>query len=239
MSDDDKTRVSGGRRPAAPQAGRAPRIEGGKIVFYCPSGHRIAADRALAGRSGGKCSKCGAPLEIPDPAGDAAGVKIVIPGEDRPAAGDGEETVDATQDLLPDLDVAAPAPAGGADGDADEPTWDFVAAPAAEPPPALPDIQTWAAEPTIDVGTGDNPTAQLVARLWAERDLAGGIVELHLAGGSVMLPEFFDRRWSQGTHGLFATRAADGTVTITAVAWETVQKIVVRQLAAVPHDMFE
>jgi hypothetical protein len=37
---------------------------------------------------------------------------------------------------------------------------------------------------------------------------------------------------------LFASQAADGSVTLTAVAWETVQKIVVRQLAEVPDDMF-
>jgi hypothetical protein len=76
-----------------------------------------------------------------------------------------------------------------------------------------------------------------VARLWAERD-HGGIVELHLAGGSVILPEFYEPNWSRGTHGLFASQAADGSVTLTAVAWETVLKIVVRQLTAVPDDMF-
>lgn len=238
MTDDDKTRVLGGRRPAAAPSVRTPRIEGGKIVFHCPNGHRIAADRGLAGRSGGKCSKCGAAITIPDPEGEAAVVKIVVP-EERPAAADLQETVDAPQDLLPEVDVAPPPPVASAGGDSTEPTWDFVATPESESPVALPDIQAWSSEPAIDIGAGDNPTAQLVARLWAERDLGGGIVELHLSGGSVMLPEFFDRRWSQGTHGLFATRAADGTVTITAVAWETVQKIVLRQLAAVPHDMFE
>ena len=76
------------------------------------------------------------------------------------------------------------------------------------------------------------------ARLWAERD-HGGIVELHLVGGAVLLPEEFSGRWSGGSHGVFASQAADGSVTLTAVAWDTVQRIVVRQLAAVPGDMFE
>jgi hypothetical protein len=77
-----------------------------------------------------------------------------------------------------------------------------------------------------------------LTRLWTERD-HGGVVELHLEGGAVILPEEFSARWSVGTHGLFASQAADGTVTLTAVAWDTVQRIVVRQLAAVPGDMFE
>ena len=54
----------------------------------------------------------------------------------------------------------------------------------------------------------------------------------------MILPEWYDANWSRGTHGLFASQAADGSVTLTAVAWETVQKIVVRQLTEVPNDMF-
>jgi hypothetical protein len=54
----------------------------------------------------------------------------------------------------------------------------------------------------------------------------------------VILPEFYEPNWSRGSHGLFASQAADGSVTLTAVAWDTVLKVVVRQLTAVPDDMF-
>jgi hypothetical protein len=84
----------------------------------------------------------------------------------------------------------------------------------------------------------ENPTAQLVARLWLERG-HGGVVELHLTGGGVILPEWYEARWSRGTHGLFASQAADGTVTLTAVAWESIQKVVVRQVEGLPDGMFE
>jgi hypothetical protein len=84
----------------------------------------------------------------------------------------------------------------------------------------------------------ENPTAQLVARLWVERG-HGGVVELHLVGGGVILPEWYEARWSRGTHGLFASQAADGTVTLTAVAWESIQKIIVRQVEGLPDGMFE
>jgi hypothetical protein len=87
-------------------------------------------------------------------------------------------------------------------------------------------------------GVADNPTAQLVARLWAERE-HGGKFEIHVTGGGVILPQWYEPRWSRGTHGLFANQAADGTVTLTAVAWESVQKIVVRQVEGLPDGMFE
>ena len=83
-----------------------------------------------------------------------------------------------------------------------------------------------------------NPTAALVTRLFQEKD-HGGIVEVHIAGGSVILPEFYEPRWSAGSHGLFASRAADGTVTLTAVAWDSIQKIIVRQVNGLPDGMFE
>jgi hypothetical protein len=80
--------------------------------------------------------------------------------------------------------------------------------------------------------------ARLVARLWEERE-HGGIVELHLTGGSVILPEWYESKWSRGTHGLFASQTADGTITLTAVAWEAIQKVVVRQVSGLPDGMFE
>ena len=88
----------------------------------------------------------------------------------------------------------------------------------------------------VDVAT--NPTAALVARLFQEVE-HGGVVEVHVAGGSVILPEFYDARWSGGSHGLFASRAADGSVTLTAVAWDSIQKIIVRQVDGLPDGMFD
>jgi hypothetical protein len=55
----------------------------------------------------------------------------------------------------------------------------------------------------------------------------------------VILPEWYEANWSRGTHGLFASQAADGTVTLSAVAWDSIQKIVVRQVEGLPDGMFE
>ena len=54
-----------------------------------------------------------------------------------------------------------------------------------------------------------------------------------------MLFRSFEPQWSRGTHGLFASQAADGTVTLTAVAWDSIQKIIVRQVKGLPDGMFE
>lgn len=84
-----------------------------------------------------------------------------------------------------------------------------------------------------------NPTARLMERLWYERR-HGGVIEVHLAGAvSPILPSYFYPGWSDGSHGLFASIAADGTVTLTAVAWESVQKIVVRHVDSIPPDFLD
>jgi hypothetical protein len=83
-----------------------------------------------------------------------------------------------------------------------------------------------------------HPTASLVARLWEERRL-GGVVEIHMAGGGMIIPDWYDEKWSRGTHGLFASQAQDESVTLTAVAWDSILKIIVRKLKGVPDGMFE
>lgn len=84
----------------------------------------------------------------------------------------------------------------------------------------------------------ENPTARLIARLWQER-AHGGEVELHLSGSSrPILPQFFERDWSQGSHALFARQEPDGTITFEAVAWDSIQRVVVRKVQGLPEDMF-
>ena len=226
----------------------------GTITFQCDNGHRINVPAKLAGKRG-TCSKCGIavviplagqpqPAPAPQPAFDVAAVAppepvaaeafaeppAATPAPDAPAA-------DQFANLFEGPSVAAPAVedvaieindaggesvTGGGSG-----VGDVVAGYAPE--------QFAGPDETTIV---ENPTAQLVARLWLERG-HGGVVELHLTGGGVILPEWYEARWSRGTHGLFASQAADGTVTLTAVSWESIQKVVVRQVEGLPDGMFE
>jgi len=258
-TDEDKTRVL--QRRGANEA--APEAQGEKIVFLCPNGHRVIVAAANAGKRG-KCSKCGSDVTIPRvgeagragpaavesaTAGPAKAVSVKVePAKVPPPAPPLAPPPPATS--VPDIQfqpppepiVEAPVSAeltgGGGDAEAGE-TWDFIGGRPEQPAAEGFEPAAWtAAEGAGGLATeGGNPTAILVGRLWAERQ-HGAVIELHLAGGSVILPEWYDANWSRGTHGLFASQAADGSVTLTAVAWETVQKIVVRQLTEVPNDMF-
>jgi hypothetical protein len=236
-ADDQKTRVLQRRQGAAP-----PEIIDGKIVFHCPNGDRVVVPVALAGKRG-KCSKCGidvtipklgetppAQEEVPAAPAPAPAAAAPEPSPEPPAVTAPEATPATAPEPIPEAPVAAAPPAGGeARGGAG---WDFIAGQSEQ-------SAVWMGGDAAGgfVAEGGNATAALVGRLWAERQ-HGGVIELHLAGGSVILPEWYDANWSRGTHGLFASQAADGSVTLTAVAWETVQKIVVRQLTEVPDDMF-
>lgn len=254
---EEKTRVIRGKKPAP----REPQRVGDKIVFYCPNGDRIIVKAEAAGKRG-TCSKCNVPVVIPV-IGAAEAEEVEQPpvfitnqtaNEPEPAA---EET--AVEPVADDAEAAEPetaAPPVFAPPTAAPPAPAFVAAPAAWPAAAASD-SSGSSQVELDVGglapveersapppppddgvEHANPVARLVARLWMERD-HGGIIELHLVGGSVILPEWYEVNWSRGSHGLFASQAADGSVTLTAVAWEAIQKVVVRQVQGLPDGMFE
>ena len=223
------------------------------ITFPCPNGHRISVPAKLAGKRGA-CSKCGTAVVIPP-------TSVAMSASTAPSAG--RPPVSQT-----DAFAAGGDPHGGEDGTITlqaPPVWPPPMAPVpsaavAQPngvsggPPSSPTghagppvrgegaLQggpgSGASDPFAKGALVANPTALLVARLWAERD-HGGIVELHLVGGSVILPEWYEAAWSQGSHGLFASQAADGSVTLTAVAWDSIQKVVVRQVEGLPDGMFE
>jgi hypothetical protein len=235
MADEDKTRILtwqdvGGTPPEV-----EPRIVDEKIMFACPNGHTLRVPLELGGKRG-KCSKCGVPLQIPAVQHEEESLPVIDTGSNEPVVDEVPPFIDVSVTAKsPPAAATQPSPAGPArvPPPIDDPgteDWNFEVA--GQTAPAAPP----GAWQSVDDGHA-NPTARLVARLWAERD-HGGIVELHLAGGSVILPEFYEPNWSRGTHGLFASQTADGSVTLTAVAWDTVLKIVVRQLTAVPDDMF-
>jgi hypothetical protein len=243
---EEKTRIV----PRSP-----PKQAGDRITFNCDNGHRIVVSAKLAGKRG-TCSKCGIAVVIP--AAAAAAEFAAPPAEAAPelSVSVADEAIPAVP--LPETDAVAEA---GASTEANEFAGLFGAVAAdhtQESPevgvPAEPDFESGASgvgdvlangleagseDPYDTAGIADNPTAQLVARLWTERE-HGGKIEIHLTGGGgVLLPEWYEANWSRGTHALFANQAADGSVTLTAVAWDSVQKVIVRQVQGLPDGMFE
>lgn len=78
----------------------------------------------------------------------------------------------------------------------------------------------------------------LLRQLWDEKE-HGAVIELHLEGGALIVPDWFDIRHSCDTHGLFANQAADGTITMTLVAWDSIKRVIVRNIEGMPDGMFE
>lgn len=143
------------------------------------------------------------------------GVKVTIPTEQPPQTDEPPGSA-----IVSDLSGTAISSADLL-GDAVEPTSPVAAA-----------LEPAAASPK------ESPTARLIARLWQER-AHGGEVELHLAGSSrPILPQFFERDWSQGSHALFGRQEPDGSITLEAVAWESIQRVIVRKVQGLPDGMF-
>ncbi len=239
-----------------PSSADAPRATTGTITFPCPNGHRISVPAKLAGKRGA-CSKCGTAVVIPPvsvaitaPASPPAGRPAQAPGDLFVAGGDPQSGEEGTITLKSPPAWAAALTVPPATGLPGAPVAATSVAPAGAGQPGAagrlpgtgggvePGGQGRDAAIANGAALVANPMALLVARLWAERD-HGGIVELHLVGGSVILPEWYEPAWSQGSHGLFASQAADGSVTLTAVAWDSIQKVVVRQVEGLPDGMFE
>ena len=214
-----------------------------KIGFYCPNGHHVSAPAKLAGKDG-KCSKCNESFVVPSvselkrPSGNA---KSLQPPAQPPAQPSAEPSAQPPAELAEEFGFLK-----------DEPTQepvDPVVLPTDFLTPAQPSRAVSAEESSAHVMTPastqpeafvesiSNPTALLLARMWDERE-QGGIVEIHLTGGGVIKPDGFDEQWSRGTHALFANRTADDKIVLTAVAWDTVQKIIVRHVEFLPDGMF-
>ena len=243
-----------------PNPAPAPAAPASKIVFYCPNGHRIAVP-ATAGGQRGKCKICGVAVRIPTtsqsppakarpvqtqaggvgaeaaaepPAADET--SLTSPADDRFGGGSSQESPDSDD----------PQAVGHADSQAEmfsglvttsDSHLSATEFTGFSPQSSQADVARVEPEQAGSEGM-TNPTAALMARLFQEMQ-HGGIVEVHITGGSVILPEFYEPRWSTGSHGLFASRAADDTVTLTAVAWDSIQKIIVRQVNGLPDGMFE
>lgn len=241
------------------------------IVFFCPNGHRIVADAAMAGKKG-RCKECKEIITVPEPAGAAPQPTSPAPPPMpatwvESAAGAESRGIHREPADGPSLIINEPAPPGRRAQAAPEKT--VIGEPLIEGESALAGLSIDPTEVQINVGEepdvaggqpqaeraeGEsrliddptavstsllNPTARLMERLWYERR-HGGVIEVHLTGAvSPILPTYFYPAWSDGSHGLFASLAADGTVTLTAVAWESVQKIVVRHVDSIPPDFLD
>lgn len=204
-------------------AGGGPSDDGDdEIVFLCPNGHRLSGPSTLQGRPG-QCPHCGSKFRIPiydddEPERDARDDTVV---DEEIPIGTIVEAQDPGYDDSPPIGLT-PLPGGG-----------FAPSEGTLPE----DNPSLHPAPGIDLGVGPHPVAQVFARLWHERN-NGGIVELTLSDGSTLAPQWYAVDLSMQSHGVFAIEDADGTFTLTAVAWDSLSKVSVRSVSDLPRDLF-
>ncbi len=219
------------------------------IAFLCPNGHRLNSPASLVGRPG-QCPHCGVKFLVPNPDEAAPEEPADEPGQEElpqqpPAAETSHESPVATE----------PAPAAERD---EKPSPQFVLdIELAEPQPAedeLPMIDMEevheeavdmprshadaASNGAVRAATESHPLADLMASLWSCRS-PGALVEVRLVDGELLVPDGYAKELSRRSHGVFAVRQPDGTHTLLAIAWETVSRVSVRGVKALPAEMFE
>jgi hypothetical protein len=65
----------------------------------------------------------------------------------------------------------------------------------------------------------------------------GVSIELHLGEGKVIIPHGFARESARLRYGLFTVREANGTHTLSAIAWDSIVRVAVRGLQELPADV--
>lgn len=218
--------------------------QAGTIRFSCSNGHPIVVPAKLAGKRGA-CSRCGVAVLIPATSDQEPGAEPGLASSAGPAEPVAEPALESIGGAVPGENEPGNVPdfsalGAAADGEqADSPPADvfegLADAVSESNPPSFAGIEVATAE--MD-GT-DNPTAVLVAKLFGETE-HGGVVELHLKSGQIVMPLFYDFNWSRGTHGVFAAEnPSDKTVTLMAVAWESVEQVIIRKVKGLPEGMFD
>jgi len=79
--------------------------------------------------------------------------------------------------------------------------------------------------------------APLLAKLWKQHT-PGSVVEILLSDGEALVPDRFTTA-DGGSHAVFAVKNSNGTYTITAVTWESINRVLLRGLKKLPDDLFK
>lgn len=82
-----------------------------------------------------------------------------------------------------------------------------------------------------------HPLAALLRQLWMHKT-KGASIEIHLGDGKLLIPDAYANPASHPNYALFAVREANGSHTVTAIAWDAIQRIALRQVQELPKDFF-
>ncbi len=92
-----------------------------------------------------------------------------------------------------------------------------------------------------DVGSGiRHPPAYLwpdiMADMWRHRP-PGGVVEIHLADGKMITPQWYAADLSGPGHGSFAVADGEGSYTLVSIAWASVTRVEIHGVIELPDEM--
>ena len=200
----------GGPSPSGSQPGGKER----QIEFLCPNGHHLHGPASLQGRPGA-CPECGSRFRIPimDEA-EEEGEPEQLDIDDLDDS-DGQETIAAEAEEADealteseDLDAGEYGMTFGYEPCAARRGWSGArAAPACAWSAGA--ASAFLARPSATIAML-HPLAEILVRLWAAKGESAK-VELQLTGGETVSPDRFAKQLSRGSHGVFASKAADGT----------------------------
>ena len=201
-----------------------------QIEFLCPNGHLLHGSRQLQGHPG-QCPECGSKFRIPtyEDADDEGGIGTnegITEEKAKPSEPQvGLEPLESHEDsavTLPEMTAEEKDVKLG-------------------PPPlheTFPVALQGDGSGRWAQARGTHPLSELFCRLWAKKS-KGAVIELHFGDGETLIPDRFARPLSQGSHGLFAVKEPDGTYTLTAIAWESISRVLVKHVHELPEEMRE
>lgn len=205
---------------AASDQGRSAPPPPGHFVFLCPNNHKLNGPLSLKGKPG-QCPHCGAKFRIPDDVEETA-AEAGAEAEDEGAAptGAGAES--------------RPRPPQSSVPPADEVVEEGIIVdlePEAEEVPSVEPISVWQLPPPPP-GQGHR-LAELFSWFWSQREQRS-VVELTLKDGQSFVPKWFAPELSLEGYGAFAVQDEFGRFTITVLPWDSIVRMVVRNLEDVP-----
>lgn len=238
------------------------------IEFLCPNGHKISCQAEQAGKAA-KCPRCGVKFRIPNSTeleiDELTGLTANLGTPDfvdsslmpkQPAGATAGKKEPEIEFLCPNGHrLHGPASLQGQPGACPEcgsrfriPTYEDV--PVEEPAEqdlgvghidgsqsSSLDTPAAAAAPS-SVASAEH-MANLVARLWTILP-KGAALEVGLRSGETFSPDRFLVKASHESHqGVFAAEKADGSVSLTIVAWDAVDRVFIRGLKKLPAELLD
>lgn len=207
------------------------------ISFLCPNGHKLNAPASLQGRVG-QCPHCKAKFRIPtlveESSVEIAGVPTVEAPVPTPSAAEvAEEPIEesASESVVAENSALANDSASQISEIA---------------PSEIREITPSALGMSLDQNElgGNSPSSgvshslmSIFDTLWEER-AHGAVVELHLADGVIVTPDWWAQSLSATGYGVFALENRDGSYQMEAIAWDSVQRIIVRNITELPGGLF-